>query len=855
VTVVSKGRRPLGEIALPDAPDFLKASNLRWWEYRAMQHKLAQFVEMLGGYRHFGVQFIAGAGCYTDFSHSRVVIDPAMVKARNDVEHLAIVKAMLAHESAHVRFTIPAYGLDTTEMGPKVALTARICNILEDERIERALAHEFWGAERHLFLLKRRMWEQSDNVGTDDSPIHVINAILMLRFGNEVKGTLSAKNQGLLDLCRPHYVRAWNGIDSNVVRESAQEIIKILGLDAISEEELKKLIEPPCSRSMTGKRKDSADAGPGGRTSKSNCPVHGKDAGQKGQKQDATDPNCPVHGEGKDGQSGQDATDPNCPVHGEGKDATTSDKSDDTGKNGQNDAAAGGKPTESGEAASDTAGGAPGEETSGDKNAEPSEGAGNGSPDECASGGANPGGNAPAGADGGQGEPAGGDKSDAAGEGAPGQGEPGAEGAPGKGECTCPGKGKGEGQGAGEGKGEGEGQGKGEGSGQGKGEGSGQGKGEGSGEGQGEGKGSGDCSCPGKGKGQGGQGEGEGSGEGECSCGQGDGQGEGEGAGSGQGGGQGQGAGSGGQAQRQDNDTSDIGKDDEDDGRGLISDEEMEEIMEEAARELAAIFAASGQYGKGAGGPADTQSPLKPRRLLDATYNAATARAQVLRRQLERIPPRPRSYASENGSRYSFRDELRRDDRPMRKRDQPTPKRKVAIGVLVDCSGSMGGVMEEVRKAVLSIYFAADSLKVPMAVWGFSDWSRNPAATLVPYGMNNKLAPEAIAGLDAVGGTVLAPALRKAREAVKGVQADRRVLLVIHDGQPYDMSESVKQVRAMSRETEVVGIFLGSGYTNADLVAPMRELFADRLIVAEDADTLMTILGAFIYRLLRPSTH
>jgi Mg-chelatase subunit ChlD len=226
----------------------------------------------------------------------------------------------------------------------------------------------------------------------------------------------------------------------------------------------------------------------------------------------------------------------------------------------------------------------------------------------------------------------------------------------------------------------------------------------------------------------------------------------------------------------------------------------------------------------------------------------------VLRRQLEKVPPKPRSFACDNGSRYSYRDDLRNADRPMRKREKPTPKRRIAIGVLVDCSGSMSGAMEEVRKAVLGAYYACDSLKVPFACWGFSDWRTNPAATVVPYGMSGNLAPEAIAGLDAVGGTVLAPALRKAREAVRGVPADRRVLLVIHDGQPSDMRASVDQVRAMARETEVVGIFLGDGYTNADLVAPMRELFADRLIVADNADSLMGILGAFLARILRPPT-
>jgi len=296
------------------------------------------------------------------------------------------------------------------------------------------------------------------------------------------------------------------------------------------------------------------------------------------------------------------------------------------------------------------------------------------------------------------------------------------------------------------------------------------------------------------------------------------------------------------------------GEDDEkeiegdDSGEGdLLTPEEVREILEEAARELGTFFS------RGAGPQGEGKSPLGPRQLSNEVYAAAVARGQVLRRQLERIPPKPRVMGAENGPRYKFRRELRNPAKPMQRREYPTKQRKLALGILVDCSVSMGGAMEEVRKAVLGTYFAAEAIRVPMAVWGFSDWSRPAAATVVPFGMSSTLAPEFIAGLEACGGTALRNAFDEAAEAIKKQSADRHVLMVIHDGQPSDMTRSVEAIKREKRSIEVIGIFLGDGRMNADLIAPMRELFADKLISANDADELMTILGGFLVKVLNPT--
>ena len=252
----------------------------------------------------------------------------------------------------------------------------------------------------------------------------------------------------------------------------------------------------------------------------------------------------------------------------------------------------------------------------------------------------------------------------------------------------------------------------------------------------------------------------------------------------------------------------------EGEGDGKSEEERLAESEQDA---LKRIF-------RGKGGTDERGDALRPRQIEDGSIEAATKRSQVLVRQLKKIPPRPRSQAVEFGPRYSFRDEERRSDRAFRKRDLPTRQRTIALGILVDCSGSMSPVMDEVASAVLATERAARELNVPFAVWGFSSW-RQPAIEVLGFSADRATAPERINGLVASGGTILAPAVQAVGEAMRGVRADRRVLLVIHDGQPSDMAASTAAVNALRRELEVVGVFLGDGDENADLIDPMRELF------------------------------
>jgi Mg-chelatase subunit ChlD len=594
-------------IRIPDG----RSGELPWWEYRAARQALSAFGQALSGGRRFPIRFRKAGVNYTDFSRREVVIDPEVVTDPDPGIHQALVKGALCHEFAHVRYTTPYFGMDTSRTDIKAAIVAQVSNILEDERIDRAMMDASWGTEKYLRFRKRKLWEQmlTGIDGESEDPAQVLTAILHLRYGWECKGKLHPKNQALLDECWPLVWRAWNGISTDVVRACAEEIVRILGLEerAKAEQEalqqlLDKLAQQGCKMTLSGLRQDAPDQGPGGM----GVPVPGAGSGAPGD---------PAGGD-KDEQSADRAP-------GRASDIPKMEDALD----------------------------GPGQDAK------------------------------------------------------PGEGEPNAEG----------------------------------------------------------------------------------------------------------------------------------------EGEGDPSDEEIAEGERDA---LKRIF-------RGKGGTDERHESLHPRQVEDGTIETAAKRSQVLVRQLKKIPPRPRSQAVEFGPRYSFRDEERNADRAFRKRDLPTRQRTVALGVLVDCSGSMSPVMEEVASAVLATERAARELRVPFAVWGFSSW-RQPAIEVLGFTADGATAPERINGLVASGGTILAPALQAVGEAMRGVRADRRVLLVIHDGQPSDMAASTAAVNALRRELEVVGVFLGDGDENADLIAPMRELFGQRLVVAPDPDALMVVLGAFLSRLLTP---
>lgn len=555
---------------------------LPWWGYGEVHRRLSHLLGTLGGGRRFSLIIKGGAGVsYTDFERRRVVVDPEIVSHPDPAVHLVYLRGVIAHEAGHVRFTTPAYGMNTDDLGGSIKgqIIAQVCNILEDERIDRAMANSHWGTESYLRARKRALWEQrlAPLDPANDDPQQVLAAIIQLRYGWELKGALSPTNAALLERCRPHVVRGWNAARTEDVVPEAKAIIELLGIDAQAdaiEEQLAQMAT--CASAMIDGRPDGADVNPNA-TCSGTC--------------------------GRDGEPGHSHV-----------------------------------------------------------MAQPQPGAGD--------------------------TPA----------------------------------------------------------------------------------------TPG----------------------------------------------------------------------GVANDDEIAALRDEADRELRALFGS-------AGGEETDQPQLPPRPVEAGERAAAAARSAVLTRRLKSLPTRPRVRAVEEGPRYSFRDDLRTPDRPMRKRDVPTRRRTVAIGAIVDCSGSMGGAMGAVRGAMLALEQSTRELGVPFALYGFSSW-REPVASIITPGDHGATAPERIAGLAATGGTILAPALREATAAIRRVRGvERRILLVIHDGQPSDLEEATAAARAAARHCEIVGIYIGDPAMDADGVDMMNTLFGRRLLIAPDPDALMPLLGGFVRRILSPA--
>jgi Mg-chelatase subunit ChlD len=169
-----------------------------------------------------------------------------------------------------------------------------------------------------------------------------------------------------------------------------------------------------------------------------------------------------------------------------------------------------------------------------------------------------------------------------------------------------------------------------------------------------------------------------------------------------------------------------------------------------------------------------------------------------------------------------------------------------AIGILVDCSGSMGPNLVAIRKAILAAYTQADAADVPMTVWSFSDWAKSPALPVVPFGLAPAQRPAALAKLQPAGGTVLASPLAIARRALAATAATTRILLVLTDFEPLDRTAAFVAIRAAEPGTEIIGILVGLNAGDANMIPPMRELFNGRLRVAGKTTSLAAILRSYI---------
>ncbi|MBL7164498.1 MAG: hypothetical protein ISS57_18080 [Anaerolineales bacterium] len=217
-----------------------------------------------------------------------------------------------------------------------------------------------------------------------------------------------------------------------------------------------------------------------------------------------------------------------------------------------------------------------------------------------------------------------------------------------------------------------------------------------------------------------------------------------------------------------------------------------------------------------------------------ALENAAAPLARQLVDALKIPQPHVRPMPHEWRGRYSFRQEVRTPTMPhLRRAGIGREKDDVVFYVLVDRSGSMGVINEPVRLALMTLYLAATELGIPLGMAYFGEHSDAVINDLVLEisPLRARAAEETkslIAGFRGVtGAEFLDWGLALAEKALRHRPERRKVLLVIHDGEPVysgrlgnDYQLSLERLRRLERQSITpIGLYLGERGNMAQLEA------------------------------------
>ena len=228
-----------------------------------------------------------------------------------------------------------------------------------------------------------------------------------------------------------------------------------------------------------------------------------------------------------------------------------------------------------------------------------------------------------------------------------------------------------------------------------------------------------------------------------------------------------------------------------------------------------------------------------------ALENAAAPLARQLVDALKIPQPHVRPMPHEWRGRYNFRQELRTLAMPhLRRAGVGREKDDVVFYVLVDRSGSMGVINEPVRLALMTLYLAATELSIPLGMAYFGEHSDAVIDDLVlevsPVRTHVAEATKSlIAGFRGVtAAEFLDWGLALAEKTLRQRSERRKVLLVIHDGEPVyngrlgnDYTLSLARLRHLERQgITPIGLYLGESCN----IAQLEALFSRLVITSGD---------------------
>jgi len=226
----------------------------------------------------------------------------------------------------------------------------------------------------------------------------------------------------------------------------------------------------------------------------------------------------------------------------------------------------------------------------------------------------------------------------------------------------------------------------------------------------------------------------------------------------------------------------------------------------------------------------DITQPAPYAKLEDAAAPLARQLVDALKIPQPYVRPLPHEWRG----RYSFRLEVRTPSMPhLRRTGVGREKDDVVFYVLLDRSGSMGVINEPVRLALMTLYLAATELGIPLGMAYFGEHSDAVIDDLVleispVCARAHEETKSLIAGFRGVtGAEYLDWGLALAEKALCHRPERRKVLLVIHDGEPVysgrlgnDYQMSLARLRRMERQAITpIGLYLGESCNMAQLEA------------------------------------
>jgi hypothetical protein len=209
--------------------------------------------------------------------------------------------------------------------------------------------------------------------------------------------------------------------------------------------------------------------------------------------------------------------------------------------------------------------------------------------------------------------------------------------------------------------------------------------------------------------------------------------------------------------------------------------------------------------------------------------------AGILARGLEQIGRIQQMVPSSHGTRLSIRFYIWNKSKPFVKNQEiGSGLPSLALGCLVDCSGSMKSSMDDVRLSVMVLHLTCVRLQLSHGIWAFSSW-QEPIKIVKDFSDPAQYTPAYIAGLESSSGTELLPALDAAIPKILARHEKTKLLLVIHDGFPSHFEKCKKYITKITIPT-VIGVCLSSQAEDC-----MKELFGNRLVVSPPENLARTL--------------